>query len=147
MDDQPLSTTKAIRIMIVEDHPIVRLGLRQLIDHESDMTICAEAEKLADARSILPNARPDVVLVDIALPDGNGLELIAEIAQHWVGVRIIAVSTFDAYLYAAKALKAGAMGYVNKHEASDRIVEAVRSVLDNKVYVSNGAGKVSHWFG
>lgn len=131
----------------MEDHPIVRVGLRQLIDHEADMTICAEAANLAEARSALPGARPDVVLVDLALPDGNGLELIGEIAGQWVGVRIIAVSTFDANLYAAKALKAGAMGYVNKHEASDRIVEAMRSVLNNKVYVSNGAGKVSHWFG
>lgn len=131
----------------MEDHPIVRLGLKQLLSHESDMMICGEAERLSDARATMMVSKPDVVLIDLALPDGNGLDLIREISEQWVGVKMIAVSSFDATLYASKAVNAGCMGYINKHEAIDRIVEAIRSVLAGNIYVSNGAGKISQWFG
>ena len=127
-----------ISVFIVEDHPIVRLGLEQLITAESDMQVCGEADTVREAFDYVNAIVPDVVLVDLALKDGTGMDLIRRIASHWVGIKMIVVSTYDAGAYAPDALRAGAVGYVNKHEANDQIVDAIRCVLRGELFVGIG---------
>ncbi len=136
------------QVFIVEDHPIVRHGLKQLIETQPDLKVCGEAERVSEATKGLEAVKPDIVLIDLALKDGDGMDLIRQVKQHWIDVRMIVVSTYDAATYAPMALKAGAMGYVNKHEAIDQIIDAIRQVLDGKVFVGEGVDEeVSHWFG
>lgn len=139
---------KPIRVFIVDDHPVVRLGLRQLISQEAGIEICGEAETVKEAIDKLDDVRPDVAIVDLALPDTNGIDFIKHLKRHWVGVRIIVVSTYPESAYGSLARAAGADVYINKHEAMDLIIQAIRTVsADEPHQAENPEQSESHWFG
>jgi len=128
---------RAAQILIVDDHPIVREGLTALISRQPDLNVCGEAADLADAIKLVDDMQPDVAVIDISLKSGNGLDLIARIKQRNDSVRMLVSSMYDETLYAERSLRAGAMGYLNKQEATRQIITAIRRVFDGKVYLSN----------
>jgi len=135
------------RIFIVEDHPVVRMGLKQLLQMDPDFEVCGEAEQVDEAIEKIRDTHPQVVLVDLALPGTNGMELIRYIKQHWVGMKTIVVSTYDETIYGPVAAEAGADYYINKQEAVDRIVEVIHSLFDPSPQDRDRKTKESHWFG
>src|SRR5579872_96267 len=138
MAKRPSTASKrTIRVLIVDDHPIVREGLSSLLSQQPDFEICGEAEDVPTALRLISQTRPHVVTIDISLKSGSGLDLIRRINQSDRSVRMVACSLYDETLYAERALQAGALGYVNKHEATRTIVTAIRQVLDGKVYLSD----------
>ena len=124
-------------ILIVDDHPVMRYGLSQLIDAEADLEVCGEAGTAADAMDLLGSMNPDLLLVDLTLSDKNGLELIKDIRAVYPGAQILVVSMHDETLYAERALRAGARGYIMKESAASSLIKAIRRVLDGKIYVSD----------
>jgi DNA-binding NarL/FixJ family response regulator len=129
--------TEKIRLLIVDDHPIVRHGMSQLIATQSDMEVCGQAASVAEALELLGGAAaPDVAIVDLSLEDGSGLGLIKEIKVRCPEAKIIVSSIHDEKVYAARALKAGAVGYIEKRESISKIIEAVRHILEGKIYLS-----------
>lgn len=124
------------RILIVDDHPIVRRGLRELVADEPDLEVCGEAEDVSQAIEQLETARPDVVVVDLTLKSGHGLELIQEIRARNDRIKMLVSSMHDETLFAERALRAGAAGYVSKQESPDKIIDAVRQVLRGEIYLS-----------
>jgi DNA-binding NarL/FixJ family response regulator len=127
---------RPIRILIVDDHPIVREGLAARIARQPDLTVCGEAEDVADALNLVKSAQPDLVIVDLSLKSGQGIDLIKRIHASSENVKTLVSSMYDESLYAERALRAGALGYVNKQEMSEKIIEAIRQVLDGKIYLS-----------
>jgi len=123
-------------ILIVDDHPVVREGLAMQIATQPDLKVCGEAEDVAGALALLESARPDVAIVDISLKNGSGLDLIRRIRDRRDAVRILVWSMYPENLYAERALRAGAQGYLHKGQATRRLLEAVRAVLAGKMYVS-----------
>jgi len=134
--DGPAGAGRHKRIMIVEDHPIFRLGLAELINQEPDLFVCGEAEDVSGALNRIPDLAPDLVVVDISLKGRNGIELIKEAVRLHKGLQLLVLSMHDESLYAERALVAGARGYIMKQEASDSIVKAIRTVLSGKLYAS-----------
>lgn len=130
------SIRRAYRVLVVDDHPVVRLGLRQTLDAAPDLEVCGEAEGASDALSALEEYRPDLVLVDISLKDGSGLDLIKRIAHREPSVKILVASMHDEVLFAERALRAGAHGYINKEQATERLVSAARTVLAGSISLS-----------
>jgi len=124
------------KILIVDDHPIVRQGLAELINHEKDLTVCGQAEDAHRAMRDIKALKPDIVIVDILLKGANGLELIKDIKSHYPGVAVLTLSMHDESLYAERALRAGARGYIMKQEATDRVIVAIRKVLTGQIYIS-----------
>jgi len=124
------------RVFIVDDHPIVRHGLRQMLNQEEGLFVCGEASNTAEALERLPESAPDVIMVDISLETSNGIELTKMIRQSDSQVGILVLSMHDESLYAERALRAGANGYVMKQEAASTVVKAVRTVLKGELYVS-----------
>ena len=124
------------RVLIVDDHPIVREGLRALISQQPDLEVCGEAEGATDAMEKLHSTEPDIAVIDISLEEGDGLELIRQIRQSESPVRILVSSMHDEGLYARRSLRAGALGYVSKENAARQIVDAIRRVLEGKIYLS-----------
>ena len=123
-------------IMIVDDHPIVRQGLRRLIENEPDLIVCCEAESAAEAKACLRRGIPDAMIVDVSLKHGDGLEVIRDARAHHPAVRLLVLSMHDETIYAERMLAAGANGYIMKQEASDQFLVALRRVLDGNVYIS-----------
>jgi DNA-binding NarL/FixJ family response regulator len=136
VSDAAESSTRTMRILIVDDHPIVRQGLALLIANEPDLEVCGEAADAAEAIQLLTTARPDLIVVDISLHSGNGIELIKQIKARDEHARMLVSSMHDEALFAERALRAGAMGYVNKAEATEKVLEAIRQVLRGKIYLS-----------
>jgi DNA-binding NarL/FixJ family response regulator len=128
---------KFTQLMIVDDHPLVRSGLRQLIETETDLRICAEADSIGEALSLLKTHQPALAIIDLSLPDGNGLELIKRMSIRYPEIRILVSSMHDEDLFAERALQAGANGYINKQEASEQVIQAVRQVLNGDIYLSD----------
>ena len=124
------------RIVIVEDHPIVRRGMAQLINFEEDMCTVGEAETTFIAHKTLEREKPDLVLVDLSLKGGSGLELIKDIKKLYPKMLIIVVSLHDENVYAERVMRAGAKGYIMKSEATESILTAIRQVLDGGIYLS-----------
>ena len=129
-------STGKTRILIVDDHPIVRQGLSLLIANEPDLEVCGEAADSGEAVRQLTATRPDLIVVDISLHSGNGIELIKQIRSRDPNVKMLVSSMHDESLFAERALRAGAMGYINKAEATDKVVEAIRQVVRGKIYLS-----------
>jgi DNA-binding NarL/FixJ family response regulator len=129
-------TVKKTRIMIVDDHPMTRAGLVHLINHQLDMIACGEAESAEQALDILDSSRPDLLLIDITLPGKSGLELIKDVKAMRPELLMLVISMHDESLYADRVLRAGARGYITKHEGGEKLIEAIRHVLGGKIYVS-----------
>jgi DNA-binding NarL/FixJ family response regulator len=130
------ASAKMHRILIVDDHPLVRLGLSSLIEAEADLEVCGETGKIGEALDLAGRFEPDVAIVDLSLADGNGLELVKRLAAQHKDLRILVCSMHDESLFAQRVLGAGAMGYINKQEATTHIIRAVRHLLDGKVWLS-----------
>jgi DNA-binding NarL/FixJ family response regulator len=124
------------RVLIVDDHPAVREALALRIGVQRDLEVCGEAADLDEALRLVAETEPDVAVVDISLKTGNGIDLIKRVKARHEHVRILVWSMHSEALYAERALHAGALGYVNKDQATDKIVEAIRQVLAGKVYLS-----------
>tara|TARA_E500000305_G_scaffold111956_2_gene130440 strand:+ start:207211 stop:207960 length:750 start_codon:yes stop_codon:yes gene_type:complete len=124
------------KVMIVDDHPIVREGYSRLIEHQDDLQVCGEADSKVDAiRKIMENP-PDLIIVDISLKDGSGLELIKDVKAQFSQIKMLTVSMHDETLFAERSLRAGALGYVNKQQAPEQLIKAIYQVLKGKVYLS-----------
>lgn len=130
-----LSKTKR-RILIVDDHPMMREGLAQLIDHENDLCVASQADNAAQALQAAGASPLDLALVDISLPDKNGLELIKDLQTLHPQLPILVVSMHDEALYAERVLRAGGRGYIMKQEGGKKLMEAIRQVLRGHIYVS-----------
>lgn len=124
-------------ILIVEDHPIVRQGLAQLVNHEKDLTVCGVAEDPKQAVEQIELLQPELVLLDISLKGGNGIELLKNIKVRFPKTLVLMLSMHDEALYAVRALRAGASGYVMKQEATEKVLTAIRHVLNGEIYLSD----------
>jgi DNA-binding NarL/FixJ family response regulator len=125
------------RVLLVDDHAVVRFGIAQLIDHQVDLVVCGEEEDAGNALSAIAKLKPDLVIADIALKDSSGLELMRNIKAQYPGLRVLVVSAHDESIYAEIAFRAGALGYLMKAEAIEKVVPAIRRVLSGNVYVSD----------
>ena len=125
-----------IRVFLIDDHPIVRHGLAQLLAAEPGLAVCGQAEDAAGALGAIVPAAPNVILVDVSLGTTSGIDLIRELKQRVPRAAILMVSMHDEQLYAERSLRAGASGYVMKHEPTDAIVRAIRTVASGGIFVS-----------
>ena len=128
--------TNRKRIMVVDDHPIVRQGLALLINREPDMVVCGEAEEAMGALHVLASARPDVLILDISLNGPDGIDLLKTLRTTHPTLPVLILSMHDELIYAERALRAGANGYIMKQEATERVLVAVRRILNGEIYVS-----------
>jgi len=124
------------RVLVVDDHPLVRDGLVQLLRRQSGLTCCGEADTVLNAQEIALKENPDLVILDLRLDKGDGLELIKTLKSQLPKLRILVLSQLDEVLYAERVLKAGAHGYLMKEEAAKEVVTAIRTVLSGELYVS-----------
>src|SRR5213082_407554 len=124
------------RIVIVDDHPLFRKGLEQLIHSEDGFAVCGEANNAPEAMDVIRKLNPDLAIVDLSLPGANGIELIKNIRAEFPRLPILVLSMHDESLYAVRALRAGADGYVMKHEAMANVIQAIREILNGRPYLS-----------
>ena len=133
------------KIVIVDDHPIVRQGLAELINHEDDLVVCGQAEEAPEAMGVIKAIKPDMVIVDILLKETSGMELIKDIKARYPNLAVLALSMHDESLYAERALRAGAKGYIMKAEATEKVIGAIRKILSGDIYLSEPmAAKLIH---
>ncbi len=125
------------RILIVDDHPMTRQGLVTLIEHQPDWAVCFEAQNAEQALEAIAKTKPDLALVDISLPGKSGLELIKDLRALHEHLPVLVISMHDESLYVERVLRAGARGYVPKHAGAAKMVEAIRAVLNGRIYVSD----------
>jgi DNA-binding NarL/FixJ family response regulator len=135
-DMPPAAPPRRARVMLVDDHAIMRQGLAALIGSQPDMQVCGEADGVREALAAVRDAAPDVAVVDIAIKGGDGLELIRELGTKAPNVRCLVLSMHDEAVYAERALRAGARGYVRKDEVAEGLMVAIRRVLAGEVHVS-----------
>jgi len=128
-------------VYIVDDHPLVREWLTNLVNQQPDLFVCGEAESASEALQGIGEKTPDVAVVDLSLKESSGLELIKDLKQVHPGVKVLALSMHDESLYAERALRAGAKGYVMKRESTGRVIEAIREVLAGGVVVSSAVSQ------
>jgi len=128
------------RVLIVDDHPIVRQGLRRVMENEYDLEGCGEAETALDARQAIKDLTPDVLIADVSLKQGDGIELVRDVRAHHPHLPILVLSMYDETIYAERMLAAGANGYIMKQAASEQFLVALRRVLDGGIYVSEAVG-------
>jgi DNA-binding NarL/FixJ family response regulator len=131
------AAARKTRIFIVDDHPIVREGLSLMMNREPDLMVCGEAEEAGSALQAIPTAKPDFLIVDISLSGPDGLDLLKSIRARYPSLPVLILSMHDESIYAERALRAGANGYIMKQEATERVLVAVRQILTQKVYVSD----------
>jgi len=125
------------RILIVDDHPMMRTGLAQLINNEPDLKVCAEADTSGQAVAAAMKLKLDIALLDISLPDKNGIELIKDLRALKPELPLLVVSMHDETVYAERVLRAGARGYIMKQEGGQKFLQAIRQVLDGRIFVSD----------
>ncbi|MGD0362230.1 MAG: response regulator transcription factor [Bryobacteraceae bacterium] len=136
-----------IKVFVVDDHPIVRQGLSQLINREPDLMVCGEAEDARTALDAIEPSHPDILIVDVSLDGPDGIELLKTIRSRDARLPVLMLSMHDESLYAERALRAGANGYIMKQEATERVLIAIRQILGGEVYVSDRmAQKMMHQF-
>jgi len=136
MSTKVKSDKNRTRVFLVDDHPLVREWLAQLIQRENDMIVCGEAEDLQDAVKGIDANQPDIVIADISLKSTHGLELVKDIQSRHPNLPVLVLSMHDESLYAERVLRAGAMGYITKQEATKKILPAIRQVLGGQIYLS-----------
>ena len=124
------------RIFVVDDHPVVRDGLKNLIEQEEDLVVCGEAPDAATAFKLIPQTSPDLVLVDLSLEHSSGLELVKDLRNQYPDLPVVVLSMHDEMVYGERAVRSGARGYLMKGESSQRVVSAIRSVLKGEVFLS-----------
>ena len=127
---------KKERVVIVDDHPMFRERLSELINHELDMEVCGEADDAVEAIRLIRETSPDLAIVDITLKGSSGLELVKSIKALSIVVPVLVLSMHDESLYAERALRAGATGYITKHQATEEVLLAIRRVLSGEIYLS-----------
>jgi DNA-binding NarL/FixJ family response regulator len=135
----PVKDTRT-RILLVDDHAVVRYGIAQLINRQPDMVVCGEQEDAANALTAIDKLKPDLVIADISLKDSSGLELMRNIKAQFTKMPVLVVSAHDETVYAEVAFRAGALGYLMKQEALEKIIAAIRRVLNGSIYVSEALG-------
>lgn len=123
-------------VFIVDDHPLVRQGLRQLFEGEKNYEVFGEAANVRETLTALTHKKPDVAIIDLSLPDGNGLELVKHLLARFPELLILVASMHDEKLFAERVLKAGAKGYINKSATGDEIINAIKQIISGKIYVS-----------
>src|SRR5678809_611324 len=131
---------KRTRILLVDDHPVVRDGFAEVINRESDLTVCAAAEDRAGALEAIETRRPGLVVIDLTLKNSSGMELIKDIHSLWPKLLVLVVSMHNENLYAERVLRAGARGYITKQQATRDILQAIRRVLSGGVYLNETTG-------
>ncbi|MBE0535932.1 MAG: response regulator transcription factor [Phycisphaerae bacterium] len=125
------------KILIVDDHPIVRQGLAALINQQGDLAVCGHAANGREAMTQIKALRPDLLTMDITLPDSGGLELMKNIKALYPELPILVISMHEEGLYAERVLRAGARGYIMKQEATEKVVDAIHKVLSGQIYISD----------
>lgn len=133
---RPFQPLAKLRVLLVDDHPITRQGLRELINSQLNLVVGGEADSAARALALLDEVQPDLALIDVSLGGTNGIELTRELKARAPNLPILVVSMHDETLFAERALRAGAMGYVGKHEAGDKVGVAIQHLLRGEIYVS-----------
>jgi len=134
---QLTSQIKKHRVLLVDDHPIVRQGLALLIDRENDLSVCGEAEGAHSAFHAIATLRPDIVVLDISLSGPDGLDVLKEIRMKTTHLPVFILSMHDESIYAERAMRAGANGYIMKQEATEKVLIAIRRILQGEVYLSD----------
>ena len=124
------------KILLVDDHPLLRKGLAQLINQQKDLAVCGEAEEAADALKLIETLQPDLAVVDISLRDSSGIELIKDFRIRAPNMLVLVLSMHDEVVYADRVLKLGARGYVSKKEDPDRVIEGIHRLLKGEVFIS-----------
>jgi DNA-binding NarL/FixJ family response regulator len=130
-------TTAPRRVLIVDDHPVVRQGIKLMIEAEPDLTICGEAQTEQQARKLVRELRPDALLVDLSLSEGDGFNVVRDVHAHFPEIRVLVLSMHDEAIYAERLLAEGASGYIMKQAATDQLVTALRTVLRGERFVSD----------
>lgn len=125
-----------IKVLLVDDHPILRAGLGRLINQEADMMICGEAEDGATAFDLVGTLNPDIAVIDISLKGSNGIELVKNLKARYPELPTMVLSMHDESLYAERALRAGSLGYIMKEEAIEQVLVAIRKVLQGEIFLS-----------
>ncbi|MDP3919416.1 MAG: response regulator transcription factor [Candidatus Omnitrophota bacterium] len=133
---QTPSITEKTRIFLLDDHPVVRQGISEMIQHETDFVVCGEADNYQDALDGVTKGKPHVILVDISLSGSSGFEFLKALQMHQPGVKALVLSMHDETLYAERALREGARGYIMKQEVPKKIIFAIRHVLKGQIYLS-----------
>lgn len=128
---------KKYRVLLVDDHPIVRQGLALLIDREADLSVCGEAEGAHSAFHAIATLRPDIVVLDISLSGPDGLDVLKEIRMKSASLPVLILSMHDESIYAERSMRAGANGYIMKQEATEKVLVAIRRILQGEVYLSD----------
>ena len=128
--------SRTARILIVDDHPIVRDGLTAALSRQPDLQVCGEAATVAEAMTLVAAQEPDLAIIDLSLSGGSGLDLIKRIKTSHAATKMLVLSMSDESLYAERVLRAGAMGFLHKQEAREKLLDAIHHVLDGKIFVS-----------
>lgn len=136
MKKTEIKAANSYKVLLVEDHPMFREHLGQLINRDLGMSICGEADNIRDAMRLILETKPDIAIVDITLHGSSGLELLKDIKAQGLDINVLVLSMHDEELYAERALRAGAKGYITKNEASTEVIEAIRCVMKGDVYAS-----------
>ncbi len=134
---QPSEKIKiASRVLLVDDHPILRQGLTQLINQETGLRVCGEAEDAQEALKLLPALKPEILVLDLSLKGMNGLEFLKILKLRYPKLPVLVLSMHEEFLYAERSIRAGARGYIMKQEGTEKLVTAIRKVLGGEIYVS-----------
>jgi DNA-binding NarL/FixJ family response regulator len=134
---KPVQSPPRPRIIVVDDHPILRAGLAQLITHENGMDLVGQFEDAPSAMKAIPAVLPDLAIVDISLNGSHGIELLKDIKAAFPKIHVLILSMHDEMIYAERTLRAGGSGYISKVEAADKLLDAVRKVLSGEIYLSD----------
>ncbi len=137
MPAKPQKVVKRVRVLVVDDHPLVRYALTQLLNKTADLTCCGEADGVASARTAVTQLTPDFVLLDLSLGDGDGFALISEWRAALPAMKVVVISRHDEVVYAERSLRVGADGFVTKEESPDEVLRCIRLVLSGRRYVSD----------
>src|SRR5687767_13430544 len=128
------------RILIVDDHPLLRQGIGELINQQNDMMVCGEADEARQVIAAIKATRPDIIIMDISLKGTSGIEALKDLKTQFPDARVLVLSMHDESVFAPRVLRAGALGYVMKHEAPDKVLTALRAVAKNEIFISERLG-------